>query len=160
MTSELVCFGGTCGHWQRLVGGLGRARLRVWTQSQPEHVDSSERDSVAKRSGELVVSCGHTAKVLEAADRRLDPPSLLVRLFVMADFDDPVLLARNDGLDAVIVQGLPKDVGIIGAIGDEALAASDFGEQHLDAPDIAMMTRCQVDGDRSSQEVGGEMDFG
>jgi len=30
----------------------------------------------------------------------------------MADFDDPVLLARNDGLDAVIVQGLPKDVGM------------------------------------------------
>jgi hypothetical protein len=39
--------------------------------------------------------------VLEPADRRSDAPSLLVGLFVMANFDNSVFLAGYYGLDAL-----------------------------------------------------------
>lgn len=137
-----------------------RPAPRLWTQSQPEHVDYCECDGIAKGSGELVVAGSHPAKVLEAADRRLDAPSLLVGLFVMADFDDPVFLSRNDRLDAIVAQLASQSVGIKSAVGDETFAGPDLGEQRLDAPDIAVLAGGQVDGDRPSEKVGGDMDFG
>jgi len=78
------------------------ANTRVWTQSQPEHVDCSERDGIAKCSGELVVARGDATEGLESADRRLDSPSLFVGLFVVMDFDGPVLLAGDHGLDTIV----------------------------------------------------------
>jgi hypothetical protein len=55
---------------------------------------------------------------------------------------------------------LPKGVGIIGPVGDEARARADLTEQRIDAPDIAVMTGGQVDGDWSPEKVGGEVDLG
>ena len=132
----------------------------VWTRSQPEHVDCRERDSIAKCPGELVVAGGDATEVLEAADRGLDPPALLVSLLVVADLDEPVLPARDDRLDATVTQLPSQGVGVVGAVGDEALAGADLGEQRVDAPDVAVMAGGQVDGDRSPEEVGGEVDLG
>ena len=77
----------------------------------------------------------------------------------MADFGESVLLARNDRLDAIVAQPLSQNVGVISAVGDEAFAGSDLGEQRLDAPDIAVLTRGQVNGDRPAEEIGGEVDL-
>jgi hypothetical protein len=78
----------------------------------------------------------------------------------MADFDDPVLLAGYHRLDAIVAQPLSQSVSVVGAIGDEALAGADLGEQRIDAPDIAVLTGGQVDGDRPSEKVGGKVDLG
>jgi hypothetical protein len=43
--------------------------------------------------------------------------------------------------------------------GDQALASPDLGKKHVGAPDIAVLTGGQVDGDWSAEEVGGEMDL-
>ena len=77
----------------------------------------------------------------------------------MADFDDPVLLSRNDRLDAIVAQLASQSVGIISAVGDEPFAGPDLGEQRLDAPDIAVLAGGQVDGDRPAEEVGGDVDL-
>jgi hypothetical protein len=71
-----------------------------------------------------------------------------------------MLLAGNLRLDAIVAQPLSKGVGIIRAVGDQALAGPDLAEQRVDAPDIAVLTSGQVDGDRPSEEVGGEVDLG
>lgn len=112
-----------------------------------------------KGPGEFVVAGGDAPEVLEATNGRLDGPSLLVGFFVMADLDDPVFPARDDWLDALVAQPPSKGVGIIRAVRDEASAGPDLGEQRLDASDIAVLTRGQVDGDRPAEEVGGEVDL-
>jgi len=78
----------------------------------------------------------------------------------MADFHDPVLLAGDERLDATVAQPLSQSISVVGAVGDEARAGPDLGEQRLDAPDIAVLTGGQVDGDRPAEEVGGEVDLG
>lgn len=77
----------------------------------------------------------------------------------MAYFDFPVLLAGNNRLDAIVPQLPSQGIGVIGPIGQKALAAADPGKQYVDSLDVTMLAGRQVDGDRSSQEVGGEVDF-
>jgi hypothetical protein len=57
------------------------------------------------------------------------------------------------------VQPLSQSLGIISAVGDEAFAGPDPGEQRLDAADVTVLTGGQVDGDRPVEEIGGEMDL-
>ena len=78
----------------------------------------------------------------------------------MANFDEPVLLAGYHRLDATVAQPLSQSISVVGAVGDEALAGPDLGEQRIDAADIAVLAGGQVDGDRPAEEVGGEVDLG
>ena len=77
----------------------------------------------------------------------------------MADLDEPALPARDDRLDTTVAQLLSQSIGVVGTVGDEALAGADPGEQRIDAPDVAVMAGGQVDGDRPSEEVGGKVDL-
>jgi hypothetical protein len=78
----------------------------------------------------------------------------------MADVDDPVLLSRYHRLHAIVAQPLSQSVSVVSAVGDEALSGPDLGEQRLDGPDIAVLAGSQMDRDRPSEEVGGEVDLG
>ena len=78
----------------------------------------------------------------------------------MADWGFSVLPSWNDRLDAIASQSVPEAISVISAIGDQALATPDFGQQYANAFDIAVMAGRQVDGDRPSEEVCSEVDFG
>lgn len=134
--------------------------MSLCTRSQPEHVDSSESNGVANCPGELVMACGDATEVFLSADRRLDAPALLVRVFVMAIFDDAVLFARNDRPDATVAQPLWQSVSVAGVVGDEALAGAKRGEQHQGAPTIAVMTGGHLDDDRPADEISSDIDSG
>ena len=98
---KLDCHGGEPGAGRTAnVTDTGRPTARP--QSQPKHVDCSERDGITKWPSELVAAGGDAAEVFEAADCCLDPLFLLVRLFVMADVDELVLLGRNHRLDTIV----------------------------------------------------------
>jgi hypothetical protein len=65
------------------VGSIIWARVR--THSNPERDDGSEDDGGQEVDGELVVARGHAPKVLEAAERRFDPPAIAIAPLIVAD---------------------------------------------------------------------------
>ena len=137
-----------------------RTPLRVWTQSQPEGVDCGEGDGIEESPGELVVAGGDAAKVLEAADRGLDPPALAVAALVVADRHGTVAAAWNDGIGAGGAQGCAKPIGIVGTIGDQATEGPGLGQELRRGTDVGVMAGREMEDDGASEQVGDQMDFG
>jgi hypothetical protein len=112
---------------------------RAWTQSQPELVYCGEGDSIEEGSGQLVVARGDAVKVLETADGHLDPPALLVALSIVANRLLPIASPGNGRPDAGLAQLLAEGVGIVGAIGDQAV---ENGRIFATRPSAARMSAC------------------
>lgn len=133
---------------------------RVWTQSQPEGVDSGDGDGIEESAGELVVAGGDAAEVLEAADCSLDAPALAVAALVVPDRHGTVATARNHGFGAGRAQAGAKLIGIVGAIGDQTTEGSGLGQELRRNPDVGMMARREVQDDGASEQVGDQVDLG
>lgn len=69
----------------------------------------------------LVVSGGDGAELLEAAEEALDAVALLIDIAVVWHGDPAASGGGNDDLDAGLAQGLGEMVGVVGAVGDQAV---------------------------------------
>ena len=58
---------------------------RVRTHSDPEGNDGGEDDGREEIECELIVAGGHAPEVLEATERRFDPPAITIAPRIMAD---------------------------------------------------------------------------
>lgn len=90
--------------------------------------------------GELVVSGGDAAKVLEAAEHAFDEVALLVGGRVVGYRPLASAGGGNDSFDSPVVQGRPEAVGIIGPVCNELREGAGTGEQgrrHADVSDVA-----------------------
>jgi hypothetical protein len=71
--------------------------------------------------GALVVAGGDGAELLETAEEALDAVALLVDVAVVRHGDPAASGGRNDDVDAGLAQGLGEMVGVVGAVGDQAV---------------------------------------
>lgn len=74
--------------------------------------------------GALVVAGGDGAELLEPAEEALDTVALLVAIAVVRDGDAAAAGRRDDDGDAGLAQGPGEMVGVVGAIGDQAVEAA------------------------------------
>jgi hypothetical protein len=90
----------------------------------------------------------------------------LVWLLAFAQSDDPVpllvsvLAALNGRRGGIVAQLRSKGVGIMRASAVGALALNSFSERRGRALNIAVLTKCQLDGDWPSEKIGGDADLG
>lgn len=124
---------------------------RVWTQSDPEHVVSSECDGIFERPCELVIACCDTTEILEPADGGFDAPALLVAAFVVADGLGSVLPAWNDGTGAVGSQQLTKGIGVVGTIGDQTVERAGLVDKAWRDTDVSVVAWSEMKHDRPAK---------
>ena len=148
-----------CARTKPVMVPVSPMRARVWTQSHPEHVDCSKCDSIEERSGQLVVAGGNTAKVLEAADGRLDPPALLVASAIVADRLLPIASAGDDWPGAGLTQLLAEGVGIVGTVGDQVVERSDLRHEVVGRTDVGLLARAEQQPDRPADDVHGDVNL-
>ena len=132
---------------------------RVETHLQPERDCGGERDGRKVVAGELVVSGGDTAEVLEAAEHCLDAPAVFVAAFVVLDWPLAVAPAGDDGDRTLVAQSGPESVGVVAAIGDQPLHAGGLADEQVGTLDVARVARRQDEAQGSAEEVDKGMDL-
>ena len=110
-------------------------------------------------SGELVVSGGDAAEVLEPAEAALDDISTSVGAFVEAMDDDAVGLVGDYGLGAATSDFAAKVVAVIPFVGEERAHGwrerQDIGRRR----DIGILAWGQMQDDRPAERIAKRMDF-
>ena len=109
--------------------------------------------------GELVISCGDAAEVLEPAKAAFDDISAFVGTFVEAMDDGTVGFIGNDGLGAVTSDFGAKVVTVV-PFDCEKRAHRWWERQNIGrGSDVGILTWGQMQDDRSAERIAQRMDF-
>ena len=103
--------------------------------------------------GELIVSGGDAAPILEPAETALDDIALLVSLPVVADFPVAIGFARDDGLDALFFEKGPDRIGVVAFVGEEFFDARDEAHAFFRHHAIGSIAGRQNEGPRPAEFV-------
>ena len=109
--------------------------------------------------GELVVSSGDAAPILEPAEASLDHVAVFVGLFVVADFLLAVGFARNDGLDAVLFEKEADGVGVVAFVGEKFFDAGNEAHAFLRHRAIGGVARREDERPRPAELVDYRVDL-
>ena len=110
-------------------------------------------------SGELVISGGDAAEVLEPAKAALDDISASVSAFVEAMDDDAVGFVGDDGLGAATYDVAAKVVAVIPFVGEERAHGRRERQMFWRRRDIGIVAWGQVQDDRPAERIAQRMDF-
>jgi len=110
-------------------------------------------------SGELVISGGDAAEVLEPAKAALDDVSAFVSAFVEAMDDDAVGLVGDDGLGAETDDVAAKVVAVIPFVGEESAHGRRERQNIWRRRDVGIVAWGQVQDDRPAERIAQRMDF-
>lgn len=109
--------------------------------------------------GELVVSGGDTAEVLEPAKASFDDISAFVGAFVEAMDDDAVGFIGDDGLGAATDDFAAKAVAVIPFVGEERAHGRSERQNIRRRRDIGILAWGQMQDDRPAERITQRMDF-
>ena len=109
--------------------------------------------------GELVVSGGYTAEVLESAETAFDDISASVSTFVEAMDDDTIGFIGDDGLGTAPNDFAAKVVAIIAFVGEERAHRWRERQDIRRRRDIGILAWGQMQDDRPAQRIAQRMDF-
>ena len=110
-------------------------------------------------SGELVISGGDAAEILEPAKSTLDDISAFVSAFVEAMDDDAVGFVGDDGLGAATDDVAAKVVAVIAFVGEECAHGRRERQNIWRGRDIGIVAWGQVQDDRPAERIAQSMDF-
>ena len=116
-------------------------------------------DSSQEIPGELIVSGGDAAEVLEPAKASFDDVSAFVGAFVEAVDDDVVGFVRNDGLGAATYDFSAKVVAVIPFVGEERAHGRRKCQNIWCRRDIGILAWGQMQDDRPAERIAQRMDF-
>jgi len=109
--------------------------------------------------GELVISCGDAAEVLEPTKAALDDVSAFIGTLVEGMDDDPVGFVGNDGLGAATYDVAAKVVAVIPFVAEERAHGGRERQNIWRRRDIGILAWCQMQDDRSAERIAQRMDF-
>ena len=109
--------------------------------------------------GELVVSGGYTAEVLEPAEAAFDDISAFVGAFVEAMDDDTVGFIGDDGLGAETNDFAAKVVAVIPFVGEERAHGRRERQNIGRRRDIGILAWGQMQDNRPTERIAQRMDF-
>lgn len=109
--------------------------------------------------GELVVSGGDAAEVLEPAKAALDDISAFVGAFVEAMDDDAVGFVGDDGLGAATNDFAAKVVAVIPFVSEERAHGRRERQNIGRGRDIGILAWGQMQDDRPAERIAQRMDF-
>ena len=110
-------------------------------------------------AGELVVSGGDAAEVLEPAKAALDDVSAFVGAFVEAMDDDAVGFVGDDRLSAATNDFTAKVVAIIPFVGEQHTHGRRERQNIGRRRDIGILAWGQMQDDRPAERIAQRMDF-
>jgi hypothetical protein len=110
--------------------------------------------------GELVVSGGDAAEILEPAKAALDDISAFVGAFIEAMDDDAVGFVGDDGLGAATNDFTAKVVAIIRFVGEERAHGRRERQNIGRRRDIGILAWGQMQDDGPAKRIAQRMDFG
>ena len=110
--------------------------------------------------GELVVTGGDAAEVLQLGEEPLDQIALAVESLAEAGLPSPVALGRNVGRSALVLDHLADAVGIVGLVRQHDGARSEVVEQSVGDLAIMCLARRQAEPDREPLRIDDRVDFG
>ena len=110
-------------------------------------------------SGELIISGGDAAEVLEPAKAALDDISAFIGAFVEAMDDDTVGFIGDDGLGAATNDFAAKIVAVISFVGEERAHRRRERQNIWRRRDIGIVAWGQVQDDRPAERIAQRMDF-
>jgi len=109
--------------------------------------------------GELVVSGGDAAEVLEPAEAALDDVSAFVGALVESMDDDAVGFVGDDGLGAETYDFATKVVAVISFVGEERAHGRRERQNICRRRDIGILAWSQMQDDRPAERIAQRMDF-
>ena len=110
-------------------------------------------------AGELVVSGGDAAEVLEPTKAAFDDVSALIGTLVEGMDDDAVGFVGNDGLGAATYDFAAKVVAVIPFVAQERAHGRRERENIWRRRDIGILAWCQMQDDRPAERIAQRMDF-
>lgn len=110
-------------------------------------------------SGELIISGGDAAEVLEPAKAALDDISTFVSAFVETMDDDAVGFVGDDGLGAATYDVAAKVVAVIPFVGEKRAHGRRERQNIWGRRDIGIVAWGQVQDDRPAERIAQRMDF-
>ena len=109
--------------------GEAATNYTMTRRSQPEDDRGSEGDGREEGRGVAIVAGGDAPPILEAAEHDLDAAAAPVAALVVSDRLVARSAARDAGLDAFGIQGVPEPVCIIAAVTEQPLCFWQIIEQ-------------------------------
>ena len=110
-------------------------------------------------AGELVISGGDAAEVLEPAKAAFDDISAFVGAFVEAMDDDTVGFIGDDGLGAATNDFAAKVVAVVPFVGEERAHGWRERQNIGRRSDIGILAWGQMQNDRPAERIAQRMDF-
>ena len=110
-------------------------------------------------AGELVVSGGDAAKVLEPAKAALDDVSAFIGTLVEGVDVYAVGFVGDDGLGAATYDFAAKVVAVIPFVGEERAHGRRERQNIWRRRDIGILAWCQMQDDRPAERIAQRMDF-
>jgi hypothetical protein len=127
----------------------------------PKRLDDSgsQLHSGNKISGEFVVACGDSSKVLEFIEEALDEVAFAVEREIANPVGFAVRFWRDDRSDFALGQGGDKRIGVEGLVGDQGVGIGGFN-QIRGARQIMGLTWGEDQVDRIAKSIDKSVDFG
>ena len=110
-------------------------------------------------AGELVVSGGDAAEVLEPTKAALDDVSAFIGTLVEGMDDDAVGFVGDDGLGAATYDFAAKIVAVIPFVAEERAHGRRDRQNMWRRRDIGILAWCQMQDDRPAERIAQRMDF-
>jgi len=110
-------------------------------------------------AGELVVSGGDAAEVLEPTKAALDDVSALIGTLVEGMDDDAVGFVGDDGFGAATDDFATKVVAVIPFVAEERAHGRRERQNIWRRRDIGILAWCQMQDDRPAERIAQRMDF-
>ncbi len=110
-------------------------------------------------SGELVVSSGYAAEVLEPAEAAFDDVSAFIGAFVEAMDDDAVGFIGDDGLGAATSDFAAKVVAVIPLVGKERTHGRCERQSIERRRDVGILAWRQMQDNRPAERIAQRVDF-
>jgi hypothetical protein len=110
-------------------------------------------------AGELVVSGGDAAEILEPTKAALDDVSALIGSLVEGMDDDAVGFVGDDGLGAAAYDFTAKVVAVIPFVAEERPHGRRERQNIWRRRDIGILAWCQMQDDRPAERIAQRMDF-
>lgn len=108
--------------------------------------------------GGLLEAGGDAAEVLELAEATFDEMPLSVKMGVERVLEGSRRIVRDDGRGALLCDGLPNVIGVVGGVSDNKLGRSAI-EQRASLRGIAGLASREDEADWASEPSDGEMNF-
>ncbi len=116
-------------------------------------------NSSEKISGELVVACGDSSKMLEFIEEALDEVAFAVEREIASPLCLAIGLRWDNRSDTTLAQGLDKRISVVGLVADQGIGIGGFN-QRLCASQIMGLTWREHQFDGIAQGIDEHVDFG